>query len=1419
MEKFKQPNGSLFVNGTLLEGARLQEYAQRHGLCDICAQYQTHEKHGRFLNKVLIPLTRRNEQGSYEVYKGLCIQPTCYTLEQAKRHLGEIPSEPIRPPRNKARRKKANPTVQDSNLIDDEELAFPPSNNMLESPSADIRNSENPPSYRNAPDGNNNVASRERRSPGALFTRSGFEHVDPSTPSSDHQNTTGRMIGPNHSSHLNLASLGSTSENSRENQIKASSLRSSPEVQQKANLQRHVQFDAENASTSVSNDYDSTPNGQRVVHHQSANTATIPIHLQAGTEIPFPSLNSSSCNSSLTSTDSTLIMRREAAIAEAFERFKISPDADFVPFMTVLESASNKPEVVIEGLELLRQKVLRKHKEKPKIYVFANDTWVKSLKSILADCRENVEVQERGLFTMWVLSAISFRYMNEIGRYGGVKEFASALSTFRGNTGMEETCCGALEMFLAHENGGFDVPSEIFEPTVLALINIIATTVGDGSAKIWALRALLNLSQKPARPINTKSMCELIRNSASNGQRGIDAILDIARATSSSSYLVESAICIISVLSTPQAGSPAFVASEMLVTEVITIMENRKEPSILEAAYDLLANLLGHPERVSNSVLPLAWVPQVTTGIVDSLRSYQSLVGIQIAGLRVLCTILYDLERRINVKLDQTIRCIIGSMKANGPVVEIQSLGCLALAYLCSTSEEFKVSIAANGGVEVVTNVVRSCMEMSGISKDTPESKQAKHELTTHACIALTSMAVSSSLLFELGASEIFVDLAKAENMALLSALPQNIHENVVNTIARSKVGLSSLSRALSVLMNKYASMEEIESSISSIFELSVNSSETLDRLMAANDGTGTARIAELMTAYEHSVIIRDNGCALLAGIYVRVPFQGELNQRSRIELNSKSLTVYTHSVDEMNALRACLRTQKTEQKVVARAALAMSNFFSGSLTDLNLETSLEMRSIFAGTLKEFVNVMGCHEEDMELQTNCLRCIRIVLYAAEDMELKRWGSHIVERITCAMKNFKICSELQLNACLALLIFIDGIEDQMALSRIGRVDGITVLLGNLCTDNEDVVDATSELIAVVSRKLFTAVSDIMLVDDSICDIVNCMFRFADSSRIQAHCSCILWSLATLHEPFVKGVIVTTGGLDAILTGMRIHRRNEIVQEYGCKALDACFPAMRRGWMDLARNDLATIVHHALGMNGMNDEIETSAMKFATKLCGRDDFFKEVFSDPACINFVVVAMNSHICNQDLQIAGITMLWVLSSFGKNKYIIGEIGGLHVMVNALLGHIIDKQLQVDVMKVLKNLATTTENKRKIREVQGETAIVCSMWVNMDTPDILGAAFSALNNIAVDTENKVIAPLSTEMIQCVLFAMRKHPQSLAVQENGCFLLKSHTFSPSNMEIMKLRKKEIDEVLILALFNFREKCCDRAQYILGALES
>ena len=83
----KAPRGHFFVNGAFLQGENFQTYARKNGLCDICGKFQTHEKHGRIFKKVFTPLTVKNDKGEYQVYKGMCIQPTCYTLDEAKQRL------------------------------------------------------------------------------------------------------------------------------------------------------------------------------------------------------------------------------------------------------------------------------------------------------------------------------------------------------------------------------------------------------------------------------------------------------------------------------------------------------------------------------------------------------------------------------------------------------------------------------------------------------------------------------------------------------------------------------------------------------------------------------------------------------------------------------------------------------------------------------------------------------------------------------------------------------------------------------------------------------------------------------------------------------------------------------------------------------------------------------------------------------------------------------------------------------------------------------------------------------------------------------------------------------------------------------------------------------------------------------------
>ena len=101
-------NAGLCQNGAVLTGRELEQYSRRKGLCQICAGSETHKRAGKlFKRNQWEPLTvRSNINGSsgedinscdYLVYKGYCLQPTCYTLEQAKELLGEKPTSRQRP--------------------------------------------------------------------------------------------------------------------------------------------------------------------------------------------------------------------------------------------------------------------------------------------------------------------------------------------------------------------------------------------------------------------------------------------------------------------------------------------------------------------------------------------------------------------------------------------------------------------------------------------------------------------------------------------------------------------------------------------------------------------------------------------------------------------------------------------------------------------------------------------------------------------------------------------------------------------------------------------------------------------------------------------------------------------------------------------------------------------------------------------------------------------------------------------------------------------------------------------------------------------------------------------------------------------------------------------------------------------------
>lgn len=71
-------------------GEDLEEYCKKHGLCVLCAQTRTHKRAFRLSKKNKWQPLTVGSPGKYSVYKGYCVRPGCFTLEQAKRLLGEI---------------------------------------------------------------------------------------------------------------------------------------------------------------------------------------------------------------------------------------------------------------------------------------------------------------------------------------------------------------------------------------------------------------------------------------------------------------------------------------------------------------------------------------------------------------------------------------------------------------------------------------------------------------------------------------------------------------------------------------------------------------------------------------------------------------------------------------------------------------------------------------------------------------------------------------------------------------------------------------------------------------------------------------------------------------------------------------------------------------------------------------------------------------------------------------------------------------------------------------------------------------------------------------------------------------------------------------------------------------------------------
>jgi hypothetical protein len=86
----KHTNEVTIASGHILAGEELEDFCSERGLCPLCARTRTRRKIFKLFKRSRWErLTVTNKKGEYTVYKGFCVKPDCFSLEQAKRMVGD----------------------------------------------------------------------------------------------------------------------------------------------------------------------------------------------------------------------------------------------------------------------------------------------------------------------------------------------------------------------------------------------------------------------------------------------------------------------------------------------------------------------------------------------------------------------------------------------------------------------------------------------------------------------------------------------------------------------------------------------------------------------------------------------------------------------------------------------------------------------------------------------------------------------------------------------------------------------------------------------------------------------------------------------------------------------------------------------------------------------------------------------------------------------------------------------------------------------------------------------------------------------------------------------------------------------------------------------------------------------------------
>ena len=1459
-QSFRPPNPnapSIVVGGRVLTGEELRKYARKHGLCDICGQYQTHRKVTSFLRNQWEPITTITPDGVTTVYKGHCIQPTCYpSVDHVKGMLGEKTQQ-------SHRHHKLRQSMQSSGGV-----SLAPS--LMASSTASTSQMSGTTFYTAADGASLAGTSYWSGAPTPLMEDSSV---------TEFASASGSTVGPpgtnpSYYEHSALppgaASYFGPPGTAPPGHPQATAPRSSPQT----SLDSRKPPAQPIAAATLGRD----TSGHSTSSAPSQAMREIPLHPAPGgqqqREIFFSDNSSSASSQGDNGGGRSQGVGTVAVVGEVEEvqytnpilkdLYKAISDRDYILFLNTLEEKATEPEIAIEGFKLFCRFVVRDQRSRPEAVIVPGGEWAKTLKRNMARFPADKTVAVQGMLTVITLADLHEKYKRAMIKKGVLDTVVTIMKHHHEDRQQEDSqvldlITSFFYILTVDDKSGINPRTKNAVIAIRKMGEIIQQfpeeddekkLVASVTSRRFACRTLWNLAHQQRRQGET--LADDVQTVLTNGGGGLvqglvvlvsssvgkDGVLS---GTSSLSALSASVgllqMCIFPSGSSESGSSNSLVENvdvrDSLLNSLVTALQSQPKSmdkntiSCLDACCGLLANVGALPSATrqgsDNGYSPVVLAVSKMLSVyfphqaTDESKDIESdFEGLALSGMHATCNWLSKPlaavtdNRSGQVIVTAALQCL-SQYPQNA---KVQELSCITLACACRTSANarFAVDQGVMDKIDATLKNHGALFEPGEKRNQSPHLQVRKAALSV--MVALVGCRSSGAIQKVVG--------ERLDQMAVLLAMEQNPEaKNLLQSIldgCQQPAGGSSVADIRMILKENperlaptMQSLDSDETALDAMRELqSWMSDEDIGlsaKLSPFLSDQSVESILEGMGSFIDSAEIQEAGCGVLSEIFCHLPYRARQDSNAAHQ-KSWALNQVQAVID---TVQHAMERHGSHAGAQSLACLALSNFLCPLCEEISSGKSFVpdeievIRALLDRSWKDVSDAMSSNADNRHVQKHAIRLFWTLSLICPKESVKGWTQQTGHQIFSALQRFPSDSKLIVAACDALISLQDNSE---ALDVIGSKDKLGQLATIvLASTDDDALAAASAVLASTLKKSPLASARFLEIQDIIESLVVCM---KNEQSYEARVGAILQSLSAVQDGSAAQKMYKAGGLEACCDALSNLGHNERIAEDGVRVMASIVGAADSNAISSIQSRLGRNLFQTMQNHPKNGGIQSSVVKCLRDCCSKDESFQNLLvNDVKFADFVVEAMNDNLHDVDLQQDGCGLIRSMSPSSKATAhypkSLGEKGAVKAVVNCMSAHCEDATLQKEALRTLKVLATIPRNKPIISDVGGEQAVMNALWTHSQDPRLASSAMSALNNIIVEP-GKPVGRLSEDSMKAIVLALSRFKDDEIVQKQGCFLLNSSSYSEFNLNLMREQGKELLRLLSWASDKFPDQC-------------